>query len=75
MFSFDLEFLKFHLKQLFDVVDYFVIVESVFAHRDQTKKMWKVIEDQPRIKKLESRKVHFILVVKFPKTEILDAKD
>ena len=62
-FSFDIDVLEIHLNELFDVVDYFVIVESILGHRDHTKKtlLWELIKDQPRFKKFERKIIHFVL--------------
>ena len=62
-FSFDVDMLEIHLNELYDVIDYFVIVESVIGHAKHIKKplLWEVVKNQPRFAKFESKIVHFIL--------------
>ena len=62
-FSFDVNVLEIHLNEFNDVVDYFVIVESILGHRDQTRKplLWEFVKNQARFRKFEKKIVHFVL--------------
>ncbi|XP_063713680.1 uncharacterized protein LOC134841579 [Symsagittifera roscoffensis] len=62
-FSFEVDVLEIHLNELYDVVDYFFIVESVNAHADSSPKplLWEFLKNQPRFKKFEKKIVRLIL--------------
>ena len=56
-FSFEVDVLEIHLNELYDVVDYFFIVESVNAHADSSPKplLWEFLKNQPRFKKFAKK--------------------
>ncbi|EGG22938.1 putative beta-1,4-mannosyl-glycoprotein beta-1,4-N-acetylglucosaminyltransferase [Cavenderia fasciculata] len=62
-FGFDVDILEIHLNELYDVVDYFFIIESTRTHYHKIKKplMWEQVKFQDRFIKFHDKIVHFIL--------------
>lgn len=62
-FGFDLDVLEVHLNEVYDLVDYFFILESTFTHKDMVRKplMWELVQRQPRYRKFLPKIVHLIL--------------
>ena len=61
--GYDVDVLEIHLNELYDVIDYFIITESLESHYQQTKKplIWELVQLQPRFKKFRDKVIHFVL--------------
>jgi hypothetical protein len=62
-FGFDVDVLEIHLRELYDIVDKFFILESTRAHKKLVEKplMWERIKDQERFLIFHDKIVHIIL--------------
>ena len=61
--GFDADSLEIHLNELYDVVDYFFILESTRVHCKTLQKqlMWSLLSVQPRFRKFRSKIIHLVL--------------
>ena len=61
--GFDADSLEIHLNEVFDVIDYFFILEATSVHCKTLKKklMWSDLSVQPRFQRFRSKIVHLIL--------------
>jgi hypothetical protein len=61
--GFDVDTLEIHLYELYDVVDFFFIIESVRTHRKNQPKplMWQVLRTTKRFRRFEAKVVGFTL--------------
>ena len=61
--GFDVDVLEIHLRELYDVVDVFFILESTKAHKKLVEKplIWERIKDQERFEIFTDKVVHIIL--------------
>ena len=62
-FGFDVDVLEIHLRELYDVVDVFFILESTRAHKKLVEKplIWERIKDQDRFEIFNDKVVHIVL--------------
>ena len=61
--GYDVDMLEIHLNELYDVVDYFVIMESIKNHKGKMVKplIWEFVRMQPRFAKFERKVIHFVM--------------
>ena len=61
--GFDADSLEIHLNEVFDVIDYFFILEATSVHCKTLKKklMWSDLSVQPRFQRFRSKIIHLIL--------------
>jgi len=61
--GFDIDVLEVHLRELYDVVDYFFILESTRSHFKLLKKplMWEKVSRQERFKIFSEKVIHLIV--------------
>jgi hypothetical protein len=61
--GFEVDTLEIHLRELYDVVDYFFILESTRAHLRQVRKplVWDHIKDQDRFRLFQDKVVHMVI--------------
>ena len=61
--GFEVDTLEIHLRELYDVVDYFFILESTRAHLHQVRKplVWDHIKDQDRFRLFQDKVVHMVI--------------
>jgi hypothetical protein len=62
-FGFDVDVLEIHLRELYDIVDYFFILESTRSHRKHNKKslIWEKVKTQERFQLFSDKIVHIIM--------------
>lgn len=62
-FAAEVDTLEIHLQELYDVVDHFVIVESIKSHHNLASKIliWDRVKDQSRFQKFHKKILHFII--------------
>lgn len=69
--GFDVDVLEVHLRELYDVVDFFFIIESTRTHFHTIKKplIWESVQSQERFKVFSDKVVHLIMddVISAPK--------
>ena len=61
--GYDVDMLEVHLNELYEVVDYFVIMESIRNHKGNMVKplIWEFIRLQARFSKFEKKVIHFVM--------------
>ncbi|KAJ3385284.1 hypothetical protein HDU92_003122 [Lobulomyces angularis] len=61
--GFDADTLEIYLHQIYDLIDYFFIIESTTSHLFNQPKplLWQTLQIQPRFEKFKSKVVNFVL--------------
>jgi hypothetical protein len=62
-FGYDVDVLEIHLREVYDLVDVFFVLESTRTHNRLVAKplIWELIKDQPRFEIFQDKIVHIVL--------------